>query len=85
VVQHQVYKDATNPARALTLFSDATVHNKATNKIDRYIQPGMFYIQSGALLRLPGQQVADCAAKYSIRGESWRQRCRQCLDCRLEV
>jgi hypothetical protein len=44
VVQHQVYKDATNPARALTLFSDATVHDKATNKIDRYIQAGMFYM-----------------------------------------
>lgn len=40
MVQHQVYKDATNPARALTLFSDATVHDKATNKIDRYIHPG---------------------------------------------
>jgi len=43
VVQHQVYKDASNAARGLTLFSNATVHDKATNKIDRYIQAGLFY------------------------------------------
>jgi porin len=41
--QQQVWRDPDFAARGLTVFAYATVHDKATNMIDRYAQTGFYY------------------------------------------
>lgn len=78
VAKQQVYQDEQNPKRGLTLFANATFHDRATSVIDRFIQGGAFY--AGPFESRPDDEIGIGVASIHV---NQRYRDRQNLSNNL--
>lgn len=64
VGKQQVYQDPDFAARGLTLFANATLHDKETSFIDRYVQVGLFY--SAPFASRPDDEIGVGLARIHV-------------------
>nr|WP_277394043.1 carbohydrate porin [Pseudomonas viridiflava] len=63
--QQQVWRDPDFAARGLTVFAYTTVHDKATNMIDRYAQIGFYY--TAPFKSRPNDEIGVAVSTHSPR------------------
>lgn len=72
VAQQQVTSQASDASRGLSLFANATVHDKDTNYIDNYQQVGLVY--KGPLDARPKDDIGFGVARIHVNDDARKQR-----------